>query len=247
MAFHFIAIASDYTSGIRIGWHYSDEKRLNTNKIQSFMKTVKQKCGDIPLAIHKLSTESTEWQSVVDKDSFFEDVVITPDMDKFIELVTADRKLSAYDVAKFILSIYPTSHLKLQKLLYFAYAEFLIKTGKKLFDDPIVAYKYGPVVESVFQKFKVHGSSIIDFMEDEESNIKIVDIAITPTFMKVASSEQGIKAMSCILDVIKKYSSYSAFELVQLTHKKGGPWDRVYRPGQNRIIKDELIYRYHSS
>lgn len=246
MAFHFIAISSDYTSGIRIGWHYADEKRLDTEKIKQFTIKVKERCGDIPLAIHKLSTESVAWESVVKKDSFFKDVFITEDMDEFIDLLLEDRKLSAYDVAKFILSVIPTSHLKLQKLLYLVYAKFLLQTGQKLFDEPIVAYKYGPVVESVFQKFKVHGSSIIDFKEDEKSIFSIIDIAVTPTFMKIASSEYGLEAMSCILDVIKNYRFTSAYDLVDLTHKKGGPWDRVYRPGQNREIKDEIIYRYHN-
>ncbi len=84
------------------------------------------------------------------KGFFFKDVIITSDEETFIELVSQDQELTAYDVAKFILSIIPSTHLKLQKLLYFAYAEFLLRTGERLFKEPILAFKYGPVVESVF-------------------------------------------------------------------------------------------------
>ncbi|WP_153124701.1 Panacea domain-containing protein [Peribacillus tepidiphilus] len=245
MAFHFIAIVSDYTSGVRIGWHYADETKLSKTVIQDFIKSVKKKCGDVQLALHKLSTDSISWKSVVEKDAFFDDVVISHDTDEFISLISKDQKLTAYDVAKFILSVAPTSHLKLQKLLYFSYARFLLRTGEKLFKEPIVAFKYGPVVESVFHKFKVHGSSVIDYKEDETMSISTDEHAVTPSFMKIASSEHGLIALDCILDVLSDYSKMTATELVEKTHIKGGPWDRVYKPGRNSLIPDDLITQYH--
>jgi uncharacterized phage-associated protein len=245
MAFHFIAIVSHYTGGQRIAWHYSDEKKLDREIIHDFLMKVKRKCGDVQLGIHKLSTDSVSWESVVKKDAFFADVFVTRDIETFIKLVSEDQELSAYDVAKFILSVIPSSHLKLQKLLYFAYAEFLLRTGEKLFKEPILAFKYGPVVQSVFQKYKVHGSSVIDCKEDEKICIFTDSMVTTPSFMKIASSEHGMTALDCILTALKKYGHLSAGELVEKTHKKGGPWDRVYEPGKNAVITDDLIIQYH--
>ncbi|MEV2320743.1 hypothetical protein ABNE67_22175, partial [Paenibacillus larvae] len=34
--------------------------------------------------IHKIQTDSTSWQSVVDRDSYFADVLVTRDADEFI-------------------------------------------------------------------------------------------------------------------------------------------------------------------
>lgn len=245
MASHIIAIVSDYTSGVRIGWHYAEELKLNKKTILEFTNKVKEKCGDVQLALHKLSTDSTSWSSVVEKDAFFDDVVISHDAEEFISLISKDQKLTAYDVAKFILSVSPTSHLRLQKLLYYTYSRFLLKTGEKLFPDPIVAYKYGPVIESVFHKFRVHGSSQIDFKEDETMCLSTDERAITPSFMKVISSEHGTEAVDIILDVLQDFSNYSANDLVTLTHLDEGPWDRIYRPGRNSLIQDDIITRYH--
>lgn len=245
VAYHFVAILSHYKEGMRIGWHYSNECKLDKEVLQTFLSRVKKKCGDIHLGIHKLSTESVTWESVVEKDSFFSDIIVTTSGEKFIELAIQDQYLAASDVAKFILTILPSSHLKLQKLLYFCYAEFLKRTGTKLFDDSIVAFKYGPVVEDVFFKYRSYGSSIIDYKEDELFTIHAIDAAVTPSFIKLESSIQGRVALSCILDVLKKYKSYSATELVEITHKSGGPWSKVFKPGLNVEISDDLISLYH--
>lgn len=244
-AFHFIAIMSHYKRGTRIGWHYSSLEMLDKEVINSFFSKVKKKCGDVHFGIHKLSTDSTSWASVRDKDKFFADVFVTEDMDTFIEYVSNDQELTAVDIAKFILTVMPSSHLKLQKLLYYCYAEFLKRTGVSLFKESIVAYKYGPVVESVFKKFTPHGSSIIDYVEDEKFILTTDDIVATPSFIKIASSEHGFVALESILNVLDEYGEKDPYELVDRTHQEGGPWHRVYIPGQNAVLSDDLITQYH--
>lgn len=244
MAFHFIAISSSYSQGHRIGWHYSSEERLDLGVIKNFMKTVEKECGELQFAVHKLSTESTDFESVVRKDKFFEDVVSTSSVSSFIELLKMDKVLSAVDIAKFILTIQPMSQLKLQKILYYAYADFLIKTGKKLFKEDLVAFRYGPVVKEIYRKYRRYGSSII---EEEEDDVFELHARIpTPiSFMKIVSSEVGIEAVTSIIGTLDKYLSYSASELVTKTHRKYGPWDRAYLEYQNRTITDESILKYH--
>ncbi|MEV2910044.1 type II toxin-antitoxin system antitoxin SocA domain-containing protein [Paenibacillus larvae] len=245
MAFHFIAIASNYAEGRRIGWHYASEGKLDKELIKKFIDKVDSKQKNIQLGIHKIPTHSTTWQSVVDRDSYFEDVFVTHDMDEFVKHISEDKELKASDVAKFIISTIPVSHLKLQKLLYYAYATFLMATGKKLFKEPLVAFRYGPVVEEVFHKYKVNGSSQIDYKEDGTFCIYKDDMIVKPSYMRVASSEHGILAVGCILKVLGEYQSYSAEELVEKTHQVGGPWDRVYEEGMNCEITDEVIKKYH--
>ncbi|CAM3813282.1 MULTISPECIES: Panacea domain-containing protein [Paenibacillus] len=243
MAFHFVAILSDYTEGRRIGWHYASEDKLDRDVIREFMEAV-EACGHTQLGIHKLSTDSIKWSSVVEKDSFFKDVLITKDKNAFLKQVTAGKELNVHDVTKFILSIMPVTHLKLQKLLYYAYAEYLIETGRRLFKEPIVAFKYGPVVEEVFYKHRHYGSSTIDYKEDEKF-ILSTGASLPASVVRVVTSEGGISATDCIMNVLFRYSHYSATDLVNRTHQAGGPWDQVYKEGMNRVISDDSIKKYH--
>lgn len=58
------------------------------------------------------------------------------------------------------------SNPKLQKLLYYAQGSFLAVTGSPLFDDEIVAWWNGPVVEIVYDKYKKYRSDGIPFEDD---------------------------------------------------------------------------------
>lgn len=63
--------------------------------------------------------------------------------------------LTAKDVANYFLAQVDEecgdsiSNLKLQKLLYYTQGFHLAMTGKLLFDEPIVNWQHGPVVESL--------------------------------------------------------------------------------------------------
>jgi len=100
-------------------------------------------------------------------DYFFKDVVVVKNIEKFIKLINNDRELIGIDVAKYILSKIKCSHLKLEKLVYMCFAEYLCNTGKELFKDKIYAYKFGPVVKSVYDKYRKYGYKDI---ETEEIN-----------------------------------------------------------------------------
>ena len=105
MAYHFIAITSDYAQGQRIAWHYATEEKLDTKRIKSFLQKTKISFPNIAFGIHKLSTSSTSWESVVEKDSFFEDVCANADEDVFLKYLEADRDITAQDVAKIFLKL----------------------------------------------------------------------------------------------------------------------------------------------
>ena len=48
----------------------------------------------------------------------------------------------------------PVSNLKLQKLLYYAQAWYLALYDEPLFGDPLQAWVHGPVVPSVYRRYK---------------------------------------------------------------------------------------------
>ena len=61
----------------------------------------------------------------------------------------------AIDVAKYILEQrdahgHETTTFALQKLLYYCQSWMLVANGRPLFDEPIVAWRHGPVVRAVY-------------------------------------------------------------------------------------------------
>ena len=56
------------------------------------------------------------------------------------------------------------SNLKLQKILYFVQAEFLVEENRRCFFEEIEAWDYGPVVPNVYRKYKMYGAANIPYV-----------------------------------------------------------------------------------
>ena len=76
-------------------------------------------------------------------------------------------KLSAIDVANYFLVLVDRdegdsiTHLKLQKLIYFAQGTSLALTGNLLFDESLKAWDHGPVSSSVYSHYKIFDKNSI--------------------------------------------------------------------------------------
>lgn len=108
------------------------------------------------------------------------------------------------------------TNLKLQKLLYFAWIEYFKNTGKPLFDDDFEAWKYGPVVPSVYYDFWQYAGSTIVFAKTPSS---IVD--------------SGTKDF--LLTILKEYKDRDAYDLIDASHETKA-WKSNYIPGLKRKI-----------
>ena len=67
------------------------------------------------------------------------------------------------------------TNLKLQKLLYYAQGCYLALENKPLFNDNIVAWKHGPVVECIYNKYSPYGSSGISIEESDYKNVEDIE------------------------------------------------------------------------
>lgn len=143
-----------------------------------------------------------------------------------------EAKYSAKDIAKWIIFNNQTdvdngsgdliSNLKLQKLLYYAQGVFLAVNDYPLFDDDIVAWQYGPVVESVYQEYKRFGSNgIVCDKSQKMTKISPEDAAL-------------------LSEVMDEFGKYSAIGLMQMTHSET-PWLTTERSG---VISKEKIKQY---
>ena len=119
------------------------------------------------------------------------------------------------------------TNLKLQKLLYYAQAWFLVHFKTTLFDSNIEAWEYGPVVPDAYTEFKTFNRNPIEY--------------------SATKKEESIfeKEKLEVLDsVYCTYVKYSAHELVNITHNEK-PWIEAYK-SQDKIITPEAMKSYYS-
>ena len=123
---------------------------------------------------------------------------------------------------------YGISNLKLQKVLYFVQAKFLVSTvdHSPCFSDTIEAWDFGPVVPSVYHRYKVYGSAIIP------SGLFDPILSLYP---QISESDKGM-----INSMVDQLKDYSAAALVQVTHRQS-PWKNAYVRGFNNPISNQAI------
>ncbi|MDR0406103.1 MAG: DUF4065 domain-containing protein [Clostridiales bacterium] len=103
--------------------------------------------------------------------------------------------------------------MKLQKLLYFIYREYLIATQIPLFSERFQAWQYGPVLGAVYTHFKrYHSHGIKKYYEDSEGNVYLVDEDCDEHLKRALNLVWG------------KYHDWNGIELSELTHKEGTAW-----------------------
>jgi len=129
--------------------------------------------------------------------------------------------------------------LKLVKLTYFAYGWIAAVLDRQLFDEPVQAWKYGPVVPSVYFEFKRWGNLPIMAYG---TKLDISDEVDEAAGDNPGEAQSGIVRMEYPpeiededvregLDwVWKMYSPYTGVSLSQLTHAKNTPWGDTYKP-----------------
>ncbi|MED4267348.1 Panacea domain-containing protein [Priestia megaterium] len=244
MAEHFIILYSDYKDGKRIAYHKSEEDIWALEAFIKKVDTLQQKYKSLSLGFHHVKTDGESWESVVEYDRFFSDVICVEDYTEFEAKIVEDHMVTALDVANLITSRIKCTHLQLQKLVYFFYCKYVQKYKSKPFTEQFVAWQYGPVVKEVYEEFKGYGRNEID-VDDSEEILKDDPFKLSAysRFLKTPIHHQISDVVDETLDI---FGGKTAFELVNLSHDKGGPWDLIYKGGlgQDFIIPHTLIEEY---
>ncbi|MDR1037284.1 MAG: DUF4065 domain-containing protein [Deltaproteobacteria bacterium] len=127
------------------------------------------------------------------------------------------------------------THLKLQKMLYFAQGWYLAYRDVPLFEDPIEAWKYGPVVRSVYRALNGRPKSEI-----------LTDLIEGYVLHGTDYSDWGTPKMSSCDDtedfmryIWNNYSKMEAWRLVSISHARNSPWDKVANSPGNRAAATE--------
>lgn len=141
------------------------------------------------------------------------------------------NKRSAIDIARVLLS-YPEvvyTPLKLQKILFYCEAFHLcFMDGESLFEDKIIARQWGPIIESVYDKYRAYGSYPIATFEPIENSKPILN-------------SQSLSVIGLVLDA---YGSLSASSLMRKTHAED-PWINAYGKGSDAEITRKVMLSYY--
>lgn len=130
----------------------------------------------------------------------------------------------------------PVSNLALNKLIYFIYQHFLSTRGQVLTQARIEAWEHGPVFREIYHTFKACGSAPITgraFAFDVETRS-----------MVRASASFDECDLAELEEVLNRYIGFDALQLREISHERGGPWDKVWHgkePNPGLVISDSII------
>lgn len=131
--------------------------------------------------------------------------------------------------------------MKLIKMVYIAHGWHLGLKNASLINEGIQAWKYGPVVPSVYENFKSYKDTQVSkpaYILTEQGQILCPEI-----------KDENVKPF--LDEVWNAYKKFNGLQLSTLTHQKGTPWDTVWNvegghrytsaPIRNELIKDHYI------
>lgn len=120
----------------------------------------------------------------------------------------------------------PMSNLKLQQVLYFVQAEFLVGLHKPCFHNTIIAWDFGPIVPEVYHMYKCYGGMPI-YLHEFYYDINDID-------------EHHRDLIDNMIDKIKEVS-YA--KLVDIIHNQM-PWKRGYYSNYGYEIKNKDLIEF---
>ena len=145
---------------------------------------------------------------------------------------------SAYRVADYLIlnSKTPLTPLHINKLIFFSHGWNLGMSGELLIKDDVEAWKYGPIIPSIyyaFQKYVQKKVNPIEYFSDGKS-YENIDNSFTSDNKKIINA------------VIDLYAEKSGAALIAITHEHGSPWKQHYIPGKRDVvIPTESIKDYY--
>lgn len=147
-----------------------------------------------------------------------------------------EQPLNIYDVISWFLNKSPMSPKKLQKILYYTYAWGLVYLNDdidhldiKIFDAQFEAWVHGPVIPTIYQKYKNYGFHDIPRVDEK------------PSF-----PEEAEDILDNIWDV---FGPYSANELELMSHNEL-PWKEARGDAKpfdicHKKLNDRTMYKFY--
>lgn len=202
-------------------------------KIKEKLNELREEYG---LSTHTLYTDDDTINSIVLFDPFFEGVDFYRDIEKFSKKITKLKRKSLptpLEFSRILLSYTSFDKLEIQKILYLVYS-ICLENGERIFDRLPLAYDYGPVFKDVYDEYK-------DYKKYEKISKEhsVIDL------LTLSKSINLDKVIPIVEEVLKSTEGKTGGNLIDITHAKQGPWDKVHIEGMNIPIDDDAIFEYN--
>ncbi len=132
--------------------------------------------------------------------------------------------------------------MKLLKLVYFAHGWYLGFFGDPLINESVQAWKFGPVVPSLYHAFKEFRTDPIRGRAQEHKLAGEEIITTTPSIPEDANLKNFLNR------IWEVYGRLTGLQLSTITHQPGSPWHKTWfdlggsqikgAPIPNELIKD---------
>lgn len=131
----------------------------------------------------------------------------------------------ARQVGNYVLKLAKTSgrsltQMSLLKVIFYSHGWYLAEKDQPLIIQPIEAWEYGPVIKVVRDAFKEFGRHAITRYAEK---LDLTTGELTDVGCSLSPSDE-----SFVGSIYRLYASKSAFELSDMTHEPGSPWDKVW-------------------
>ncbi|WP_461227236.1 Panacea domain-containing protein [Lacticaseibacillus suihuaensis] len=229
-------IALNKTDGQGSGYHFaSTDTQAIVQRQTAVLEAIQDESERSSLSFQYIPTDSSSYESVVAYNSYFNQFQVTDDLSEFIENLHAVQTPDAVDVACYLDRQYHFTSFTLQKLLYYTYAEYLVKYRTQPFRASFVAFDNGPVDRDVYRMRKYERDSMSSNFAFEE---------------KFLGTKRGVMLLEVMDRVLESYADQfreMGLEEANLTHGQGTPWSVAYASGQNTPITDDVILTHHAA
>jgi uncharacterized phage-associated protein len=152
------------------------------------------------------------------------------------------------EVANFVLRVrrrkrLPTTHLELQKLVYFAHGYLLSRFSQPLVEGHFEAWKDGPVHPYLYDVFKKYGREPIT------EYAYSVDPFTRESRLPMLEGDNLAKRV--VASIVIQLRDLSASELRHKSHVEFGPWHSVWQSAKTNLasslrIPDSVIQKHYA-
>jgi uncharacterized phage-associated protein len=116
--------------------------------------------------------------------------------------------------------------MKLQKLVYFAHGWCLGLQNRPLINEQVEAWDFGPVIPSLYHKFKDFGNAQITRPASDFDYSQVDFPFVIPT-IPTDDTEESTYAIALLTRIWEIYGGFSAAQFSNMTHEADSPWDKV--------------------
>lgn len=153
--------------------------------------------------------------------------------------------VSAPFVADYIIGSSETllTPMQINKLAYISHGFTLAIEDEPLFPDRVEAWRYGPVIPSIYYMLSQYGGEPVTAIQYCGTDLATPEKKDRMGFLKRIINPKHKKITDIVL---KKFGHFTGLQLSTITHEPGTPWHRRYKSNKLGIeIPNSLTREYY--